>query len=55
MRVGNGAEVAVLAVGTYRLSLLLGLVLDLNNCYFIPALSRNIISSSCLEEDVVMR
>jgi hypothetical protein len=27
-----------------------GLVLKLNNCYCIPALSKNIISSSCLEE-----
>ncbi|WVZ90398.1 LOW QUALITY PROTEIN: hypothetical protein U9M48_036704 [Paspalum notatum var. saurae] len=51
VRVGNGAKVAVLAVGTYRLSLPSGLVLELNNCYFIPTLSRNIISSSCLEED----
>ncbi|KAJ1277336.1 hypothetical protein BS78_05G286900 [Paspalum vaginatum] len=51
VRVGNGAKVAVLAVGTYRLSLPSGLVMELNNCYFIPALSRNIISSSCLEED----
>ena len=51
VRVGNGAKVVVLAVGTYRLSLPSGLVMELNNCYFIPALSRNIISSSCLEED----
>ena len=28
----------------------LGLVLELNNCYCIPALIKNIISSSCLEE-----
>src|SRR6185503_665819 len=50
VRVGNGAKVAVLAVGTYHLSLPSGLVLELNNCYCIPALSKNIISSSCLEE-----
>jgi hypothetical protein len=50
IRVGNGAKVAVLAVGTYHLSLPSGLVLELNNCYCIPALSKNIISSSCLEE-----
>ncbi|WVZ85239.1 LOW QUALITY PROTEIN: hypothetical protein U9M48_032186 [Paspalum notatum var. saurae] len=49
--VSNGANVAVLAVGTYSLSLPSGLVLELNNCYFIPALSKNIISSSCLEDD----
>ena len=50
VRVGNGAKVAVMAVGTYHLSLPSGLVLELNNCYCIPALSKNIISSSCLEE-----
>lgn len=50
-RVGNGAKVAALAVGTYPLSLPSGLVLELNNCYYIPALGKNIISSKCLEED----
>ena len=50
VRVGNGAKVAVLAVGTYHLSLSSGLVLELNTCYCIPALSKNIILSSCLEE-----
>jgi hypothetical protein len=50
VRVGNGAKVAVMAVGTYHLSLPSGLVLKLNNCYCIPALSKNIISSSYLEE-----
>jgi hypothetical protein len=50
VRVGNGAKVAVLAVGTYHLSLPSELVLELNNCYCIPALSKNIISSSCLEQ-----
>ena len=39
-----------MAVGTYHLSLPSGLVLELNICYCIPALSKNIISSSCLEE-----
>ena len=28
-----------------------GLVLDLNNCYLVPALSMNIISRSCLMRD----
>jgi hypothetical protein len=50
VRVGNGAKVAVMAVGTYHFSLPSGLVLELNNCYYIPALNKNIISSSCLEE-----
>ena len=50
VRVGNAAKVAILAVGTYHLWLPSGLVLELNNCYCIPALNKNIISSSCLEE-----
>ena len=48
--VGNGAKVAALAVRTYPLSLPSELVLELNNCYYIPALGKNIISSSCVEE-----
>jgi hypothetical protein len=40
----------VMAIGTYHLLLPSGLVLKLNNCYCIPILSKNIISSSCLEE-----
>ena len=49
LRVGNGARVAALVVGTYYLSLPLGLVLELDNCYYVPAMSRNIISISCLD------
>ena len=45
MRVGNGSK--VFAVGTLPLHLPSGLVLDLNNCYLVPALSMNIISGSC--------
>ena len=48
MRVGNGSKVDVIVVGTLPLCLLLGLVLDLNDCYLVPALSMNIISGSCL-------
>jgi hypothetical protein len=50
VRVGNGAKVAAIAFDSYHLALLLGLVLELNNCYCIPALCKNIISSSCLKE-----
>ena len=49
LRVGNGARVAVLAVGTYYLSLPSRLVLELDNCYYVLAMSRNIISISCLD------
>jgi hypothetical protein len=50
VRVGNGAKVSSIAVGTYHLPLASGLVLGLNNCYCIPALCKNIISFSFLEE-----
>ena len=48
MRVGNGSKVDVIGVSTLPLHLPSGLVLDLNNCYLVPALSMNIISGSCL-------
>ena len=50
IRVGNKARVAALEVATMQLQLQLpsGFILELNNCYYIPALSRNIISASCL-------
>ena len=51
MRVGNGSKVDVITVGTLPLHLPLGLVLDLNNCYLVPALSMKIISGSCLMRD----
>src|SRR3954466_5861441 len=51
MRVGNGSKVDVIAVSTLPLHLPSGLVLDLNNCYLVPALSMNIISGSCLMRD----
>ncbi|KAK9033674.1 hypothetical protein V6N11_049860 [Hibiscus sabdariffa] len=50
LRVGNGARVAALAVGTYVLSLPSGLILNLENCYFVPSLTKNIISVSCLDK-----
>ena len=49
LRVGNGVKVVALVVGTYYLSLPLGLVLELDNCYYVLAMSRNIISISCLD------
>src|SRR6266699_1755735 len=51
MRVGNGSRVDVIAVGTLPLRLPSGLVMNLNNCYLVPALSMNIISGSCLMRD----
>ena len=51
LHVKNGAKVTALAVDTYSLSLPSGLVLELNNCYFVPTLNKNIIFASCLEDD----
>ena len=51
IRVGNGSNVDVVAVGMLPLDLPSALVLDLNNCYLVPALSMNIISGSCLLRD----
>jgi hypothetical protein len=45
---GNGAKVATIEISTFHLPLPSGLVLKLNNCYCIPALCKNIISSSYL-------
>ncbi|CAN6371970.1 unnamed protein product, partial [Urochloa humidicola] len=50
-RVGNNARVAALAVGTMQLPLPSGFILELNNCYYVPSLSRNIVSPSCLMKD----
>jgi hypothetical protein len=50
VHVGNGAKVVAIAVGTYHMTLPSELVLKLNNCYCIPALCNNTISSSCLKE-----
>ena len=49
LRVGNGARVAALAIGTYCLTLPSGLVLQLLNCYYVSAMSKNILSVSCLD------
>ena len=51
MRVGNGSKVDVIAVGTLPLHLPSGLVLNLNNCYLVPALSMKIVSGSHLMQD----
>jgi hypothetical protein len=50
VHVGNGAKDAAIAADIYHLPLHSGLVLGLNNCYCIPTLCKNIISSSCFEE-----
>jgi hypothetical protein len=51
MHVGNGSKVDVVAVSMLSLVLTLGLVLNLSKCYYVPVLSMNIISGSCLLQD----
>ena len=51
LRVGNGAKVAALAVGSYELTLPSRILLVLDNCYYVPTMCRNIISVSCLDND----
>ena len=51
LRVGNGAIVAALEIGDLDLTLPSGLVILLKNCYYVPAMSRNIILVSCLDMD----
>jgi transposase InsO family protein len=51
LHVGNGASVAAVAVGNVELSLPSGLVIKLRHVYFVPSISRNIISISCMDMD----
>ena len=47
----TNASVAALAVGTMQLHIPSGFILELNICYFVPTLSQNIVSPSCLMKD----
>jgi hypothetical protein len=49
LRVDNVARVAALDLRTYNLTLPGGMLLELDNCYFVPALARNIVSSSYID------
>jgi hypothetical protein len=48
IRVDNIARVGALELGTMQLYLPSGFLMELNNCYYVLVLSRNIISTSCL-------
>ena len=50
LQVGNGARVAAVAIGTYVLNLLGAFCLYLDNCFCVPALTKNIIYVSCLNK-----
>jgi transposase InsO family protein len=49
LKVGNGASVAAIAIGSLDLHLSSGLVMILNNVYYVPSICKNIISVSCLD------
>ena len=51
LRVRNGARVAALEIGDFELTLPSGLVTLSKNCYYVPAMSGNIISVSYLDMD----
>jgi hypothetical protein len=52
LRVANGVEVDVEAVGSLTLELHTGFHLHLNNVLYVPTLSRNLISVSCLDDNM---
>jgi hypothetical protein len=51
IRVTNGVEVEVEAIGELPLELNNGFILRLYNVLYVPSLSRNLISVSCLDDD----
>ncbi|KAJ9541466.1 hypothetical protein OSB04_027972 [Centaurea solstitialis] len=52
LRVGEGTPLIAEAVGSYSLSLPLGLVLELDNCYYIPNMIKNVLSFDLLVDQV---
>ncbi|KAJ9553261.1 hypothetical protein OSB04_017306 [Centaurea solstitialis] len=48
LRVGEGTPLIAEAVGSYNLSLPSGLVLELDNCYYIPNMIKNVLSFDLL-------
>jgi hypothetical protein len=51
IRVTNGVEAEVEAVGEHPLELNNGFILHLHNVLYVPSLSRNLISISRLDDD----
>ena len=51
MHIENEMRIAAHSIGMMTLRLPSGFLLELNNCYFVPALCKNIISGSCLLQD----
>jgi hypothetical protein len=51
MRVRNEMRIVTQSVGVMTLRLPSTFVLELNNCYYVPALCKKIILGSCLLQD----
>ncbi|KAL8118599.1 hypothetical protein AgCh_016205 [Apium graveolens] len=51
LRMGNGARVAAISVGSFSLHLPTGKTIILNNCYYVPSIVRNIVSIPMLDLD----
>lgn len=49
LRVWNGEKVVALSMEIYVLTLHSDLLNQLENCYYLPAINKNIIYVSCLE------
>ncbi|RDX62788.1 hypothetical protein CR513_58840, partial [Mucuna pruriens] len=54
LQVRNRANFATLVVGTYVLTMLSELIIELDNCYSILVITKNMISISCLGKKVVI-
>ncbi|KAJ9541534.1 hypothetical protein OSB04_028040 [Centaurea solstitialis] len=52
LRVGEGTPLIAEAVGSYSLSLPSGLVLELENCYYVPKMIKNVMSFDLLVDQV---
>ncbi|KAJ9542655.1 hypothetical protein OSB04_029161 [Centaurea solstitialis] len=52
LRVGEGTPLIAEAVGSYSLTLPSGLVLELENCYYIPNMIKNVLSFDLLVDQV---
>jgi hypothetical protein len=51
IRVANGVEAELEAIGELPLKLNNGFILRLHNVLYVPSLSRNLIAVSCLDDD----
>ncbi|KAL8090283.1 hypothetical protein AgCh_039668 [Apium graveolens] len=51
LRMGNGARVAAISIGSFSLHMPTGKTIILNNCYYVPSIVRNIVFIPMLDLD----